>query len=60
MAALAQQPVLSAHRVMTLNGAVDPTVVIQRVVHELRQQSSELKAKAETDSEKSIIETGGA
>ena len=55
MAALAQQPALSAPS-YDANSGLDPTVVIQRVVHELRQQSSDLKAKAETDSEKSIIE----
>lgn len=53
--ALAQQPVLSTPSYDTLS-SVDPTVIIQRVVHELRQQSVELKASAETQGEKSIIE----
>jgi hypothetical protein len=53
--ALAQQPVLSTPSHDTLS-AVDPTVIIQRVVQELRQQSVELKASAETQGEKSIIE----
>lgn len=55
MEALAQQPVLSAPA-YDVGSGVDPTVIIQRVVHELRQQSAEIKVKAETDSEKAIIE----
>ncbi len=55
MEALAQQPVLSAPT-YEVGSAVDPTLIIQRVVHELRQQSADIKVKAETDSEKAIIE----
>lgn len=58
MMALAQQPRLSdAHFVTSQGGAqVVTPVVISQVAHELRQQSTELKGKAETDNEKAIIE----
>lgn len=58
MMALAQQPRLSDAHFVTSQGGVQVVtpVVISQVAHELRQQSTELKGKAETDNEKAIIE----
>jgi len=58
--ALAQQPVLGDVYYYSQPGSGGPQVaapmVVQRVVEQMRQQSSELKGKAETDTEKAIIE----
>jgi hypothetical protein len=58
--ALAQQPVLGDVYYYSQPGSGGPQVaapmVVQRVVEQMRQQSSELKSKAETDTEKAIIE----
>ena len=60
MAALAQQaPLNEMYFAPAPSGAASHgayPVVIQRVANELREQSKELKSKAETDSEKAIIE----
>jgi len=58
MMALAQQPRLSdAHFVVSQGGAqVVSAGAVSQVANELRQQSTELKGKAETDKEKAIIE----
>lgn len=60
MAALAQQaPLNEMYFAPTHAGVASPggyPVMIQRVANELREQSKELKSKAETDSEKAIIE----
>jgi hypothetical protein len=58
MVALAQQQPLNAVQFVTMEGGgqiVYPAAIAQ-VASELRQQSTELKSKAETDSEKTIIE----
>jgi len=58
MVAMAQQPQLSGAHFVTAEGGqqvVSPMVVSQ-VANELRQQSTELKNKAENDNEKAIIE----
>jgi hypothetical protein len=56
--AMAQQPRLSDVYFAPAAGAVPAAypVMIERVATELRQQSTELKGKAETDDEKAIIE----
>jgi hypothetical protein len=61
MTALAQQPVLGdvyyyAQPVIGVAPQVAAPVVVQRVAEEMRQQSAELKSKAQTDAEKAIIE----
>jgi hypothetical protein len=61
MTALAQQPVLGdvyyyAQPVIGVPAPVAEPVVVQRVAEEMRQQSAELKGKAQTDAEKAIIE----
>jgi len=53
MVALAQQPQLSQAHFVTSEGGAR---VVSQVAHELRQQSAELKGKAENDHEKAIIE----
>ena len=59
MMAMAQQPRLSDVYFAPAAGGVPQAgypVMIERVATELRQQSTELKGKAETDNEKAIIE----
>jgi hypothetical protein len=61
MTALAQQPVLGdvyyyAQPVLGAAPQVAAPVVVERVAEQMRQQSTELKAKAQTDAEKAIIE----
>ncbi len=58
MMALAQQPRLSDVQFVVSQGGsqVVSAGAISQVAHELRQQSTELKGKAETDNEKAIIE----
>jgi hypothetical protein len=60
MTALAQQPVLGDVYYYVQPGAAAPQVaapvVVQRVAEQMRQQSTELKSKAQTDAEKAIIE----
>jgi hypothetical protein len=60
MAALSQQPVLGDVYYYVQPGAPAPQVaapmVVQRVAEQMRQQSTELKGKAQTDAEKAIIE----
>jgi hypothetical protein len=61
MTALAQQPVLGdvyyyAQPVIGVAPQVAAPVVVQRVAEQMRQQSTELKGKAQTDAEKAIIE----
>jgi hypothetical protein len=61
MTALAQQPVLGdvyyyAQPVFGVAPQIAAPVVVQRVAEEMRQQSAELKSKAQTDAEKAIIE----
>ena len=58
MTALARQPRLSAPNFEMVAGEppAGQMVVINRVVRELREQSAELKGKAQTDNEKAIIE----
>ena len=62
MTALAQQPVLGDvyyyAQPVVLGGAPQAAapVVVERVAEQMRQQSTELKAKAQTDAEKAIIE----
>jgi len=58
MMALAQQPRLSDVHFVTSQGGSQVVSVgaISQVANELRQQSTELKGKAETDNEKAIIE----
>jgi hypothetical protein len=59
MAAMAQQPRLSEdYFVPAAAGAPQAgyPVVLERVASELRQQTTDLKGKAETDNEKAIIE----
>ena len=53
MVALDQQPQLSQAHFVTSEGGAR---VVSQVAHELRQQSAELKGKAENDNEKAIIE----
>jgi hypothetical protein len=55
MSALAQQPRIESANLNLSTGA-GQVVVIERVVQELRQQSSQLKQQAQTDNEKAIIE----
>ena len=55
MTALAQQPRLNTASFDAPAGT-GQVVVIERVVQELRQQSTELKHQAQTDNEKAIIE----
>jgi hypothetical protein len=55
MNALAQQPRLDTAN-LNLSSGTGQVVVIERVVQELRQQSTELKQQAQTDNEKAIIE----
>jgi hypothetical protein len=58
MVAMAQQPPLNAVQFVTAEGGgqVAYPVAIAQVASELRQQTTVLKSKAETDSEKTIIE----
>jgi uncharacterized coiled-coil protein SlyX len=61
MTALAQQPVLGdvyyyAQPVVGVAPQVAAPVVVERVAEQMRQQSTELKGKAQTDAEKAIIE----
>jgi hypothetical protein len=57
MTALAQQPRVIASQLNQPTGTgTGQVVVIERVVQELRQQSTELKQQAQTDNEKAIIE----
>jgi hypothetical protein len=62
MTALAQQPVLGDvyyyAQPVVVGGAPQAAapVVVERVAEQMRQQSTELKAKAQTDAEKAIIE----
>ncbi len=58
MVALAQQPRLNEVYFSPAEGAYSSgyPVVIERVASDLRQQSAELKGKAQTDDEKTIIE----
>lgn len=58
MMALAQQPRLSDVQFVVSQGGsqVVSAGVISQVANELRQQSTDLKGKAETDNEKAIIE----
>lgn len=59
MMAMAQQPRLSEAHFVSAEGAgqvVYSQVAISQVANELRQQSTELKGKAENDNEKAIIE----
>ncbi|NCP40385.1 MAG: DUF1631 domain-containing protein [Rhodoferax sp.] len=58
MMALAQQPRLSDVHFVTSQGGSQVVSVgaISQVANELRQQSTDLKGKAETDNEKAIIE----
>jgi len=54
MTALAQQPLVSNQ--LQASPGTSQVVLIERVVQELRQQSSVLKGQAQTDNEKAIIE----
>jgi uncharacterized coiled-coil protein SlyX len=60
MTALAQQPVLGdVYYYFQPSGPapqIAAPVVVQRVAEQMRQQSTELKGKAQTDAEKAIIE----
>jgi hypothetical protein len=61
MTALAQQPLLGDAYYYIQPGSAMPQqvaapVLVQRVAEEMRQQSAELKGKAQTDAEKAIIE----
>jgi len=58
MVALAQQPQLSGAHFVTSEGGlrVVSQVAVSQVADELRQQSTDLKSKAENDNEKAIIE----